>query len=130
MPSQRIARVQRLLRAEISEVLRRKLKDPRIGMVSITEVYVSPDLKNARVYLSVLGEDASETLTGLRSAAGFIRAELMKVLHLRPIPVFEFAIDESLARGAHTLDLMDRIRHEQEDEPPRDGAGDRADRGE
>ncbi len=124
MPSQRIERVQRLLRAEISEVIQRKLKDPRIGMVTITEVIVSPDLKNARVYISVLGEGKSETQAGLRSAAGFIRSELMKVLHLRPMPVFEFVIDESLERGTHTLDLMDQIRHEQEDEHPRQEAGD------
>lgn len=124
MPSQRIERVQRLLRAEISEVIQRKLKDPRIGMVTITEVIVTPDLKNARVYISVLGEDKSETQAGLRSAAGFIRSELMKVLHLRPMPVFEFVIDVSLERGARTLDLMDQIHHEQKDEHPRQGTGD------
>ncbi len=128
MPSQRIERVQRLLRAEISELIQRKLKDPRIGMVTITEVNVSPDLKNARVYLSVFGENKSETLAGLRSAAGFIRSELMGVLHLRPMPVFEFVIDESLERGARTLDLLDQIRHEQEDEHPRPGAGDPTDK--
>jgi ribosome-binding factor A len=127
MPSQRIERVQRLLRSEISSVMQRKLKDPRVGMVTITDVDVSPDLKNARVYVSILGEDKSETLAGLRSAAGFIRSELMKVLHLRPMPVLEFAIDESLARAERTLDLLDQIRHEQENERPRHGPGDPTD---
>ena len=127
MPSQRIERVRRLLRSEISSVMQRKLKDPRVGMVTITEVEVSPDLKNARVYVSILGEDKSETLAGLRSAAGFIRSELMKVLHLRPMPALEFAIDESLARAERTLDLLDQIRHEQENERPRHGPGDPTD---
>jgi ribosome-binding factor A len=127
MPSQRIERVRRLLRSEISSVMQRKLKDPRVGMVTITDVDVSPDLKNARVYVSILGEDKSETLAGLRSAAGFIRSELMKVLHLRPMPALEFAIDESLARAERTLDLLDQIRHEQENERPRHGPGDPTD---
>ena len=127
MPSQRIERVQRLLRSEISSIMQRKLKDPRVGMVTITHADVSPDLKNARVYVSVLREDKSEALAGLTSAAGFIRSELMKVLHLRPMPVLEFALDESLELGARTLDLLDQIRHAQEDGPPHEGPGDPAD---
>ena len=120
MPSLRIERVQKLLRSEISLVLQRKIKDPRITMVTVSEVNVSPDLKNALAYVSVLGdsEAESEALTGLRSAAHFIRSELMKVLHLRPMPLLEFEIDRSLARGSRTLDLLDRIRHEHEDHGP------------
>jgi len=119
MASQRIERVQKLLRSEISSILLRKLKDPRVGMVTITEVDASPDLKTAQVFFSVLKEDESEAeaLAGLKSAAGFIRSELMRVLHLRPMPVLEFDLDASLARGARTLDLLDQVRHEQEDDP-------------
>ena len=119
MASQRIERVQKLLRSEISSILQRKLKDPRVGMVTITEVDASPDLKTAQVFFSVLKEDESEAeaLAGLKSAAGFIRSELMRVLHLRPMPVLEFDLDASLARGARTLDLLDQVRHEQEDDP-------------
>lgn len=126
MASQRIERVQKLLRAEISSVLQRKLKDPRVGMVTITEVDASPDLKTARVFFSVLKEDESEAeaLAGLKSAAGFIRSELMRVLHLRPMPVLEFDLDASLARGARTLDLLDQVLHEQEDDDPRAGPSD------
>jgi ribosome-binding factor A len=121
MPSQRIERVQKLLRSEISSILLRKTKDPRVSMITITEVDASPDLKNARVYFSTLGgqEAESAALAGLRSAAGFIRAELMKVLHLRPMPVLEFAVDRSLARGSRTLDILDRIRHEEDQRAPR-----------
>lgn len=131
MPSQRIERVQKLLRSEISTVLLTKLKDPRVGMVTITEVDVSPDLRHARVFVSLVREEESESeaLAGLKSAAGFIRSELMRVLHLRPMPVLEFELDRSLARGAHTLDLLDRIRDERERGSSRAGAGDPSDRG-
>jgi ribosome-binding factor A len=89
-------------------------------------VNVSPDFKNARVYVSVIGGPGveGEVLAGLQSAAGFIRSELMKVLHLRPMPVFEFEIDRSLERGSHTLDILERIRHEHEDDGPVAGPGD------
>ncbi len=119
MASQRIERVQKLLRAEISSILQRRIKDPRIRMVTISEVGVSPDLKNALAYVSVIGgpEAEAEALAGLRSAAGFIRSELMKVLHLRPMPVIAFEIDRSLARGSDTLDLLDKIRHDDEEGP-------------
>jgi ribosome-binding factor A len=127
MPSQRIQRVQNLLRAEISNVMQRRLKDPRVGMVTITEVQADPDLRRARVFISVLGDPDEERLAldGLGSAAGFIRRELMKVLHLRPMPTFEFQPDRSLARGSRTLDLLERIHDEQEDDDrPGPGAGD------
>jgi len=129
MASQRIRRVQNLLRSEISNVVLLKLKDPRVGMVTITEVEADADLKHARVFVSVLGsrEQRDEALAGLTSGAGFIRSELMKVLHLRPMPILDFQADDSLARGARTLDLLERIAHEQEDDDPRSGARDRAD---
>ena len=123
MPSQRIERVQKLLRAEICSILLRRSKDPRVSMVTVTEVLVSPDLKNATVLFSVLGDSGarSEAEAGLRSAAGFIRAELMKVLHLRPMPILEFEPDRSLEQAARTLDLLDQIRYEHEKERPVSG---------
>jgi ribosome-binding factor A len=118
-------RVQNLLRSEISDVLQRKLKDPRVGMVTITQVEADPDLRRARVFVSIYGDDTEQSaaLAGLRSAAGFIRFELMKVLHLRPMPSLEFRIDEALARGSHTLDLLDEIRseHGNTDHRPEEG---------
>ncbi len=127
MASQRRARVQNLLRAEISTILLRRLKDPRVQMATITEVDVAPDLKSARVYMSVYGdrEHQEEVMQGLGSAARFIRAELMKVLDLRPVPFLTFELDTSLARGSHTLELLDQIRHEHdEDQPGPDAGGD------
>jgi ribosome-binding factor A len=96
-------------------------------MATITDVRVTPDLKTARVFVSVYGGGDEETTTieGLQSGAGFIRAELMKVLHLRPMPFLEFLADDSLARGARTLDLLDKIRDEREPDDPQSGAGGR-----
>lgn len=120
MPSPRMPRVHSLLRAEISEILQRKLKDPRVSMVTITHVDADPDLHHARVFVSVYGEPDHQrsALQGLRSAAGYIRSELMHVLHLRPMPTLDFRMDESLALGAHTLDILDHLHHEQQ-EPSR-----------
>ncbi len=88
-------------------------------MVTISEVDVSPDLKNAHVWVSVYGEKEyrEEAIEGLRSAAGYIRAELMKVLSLRPMPYINFTLDTSLERGAHTLDVLDQALHEHKDQP-------------
>ncbi|MBN1460707.1 MAG: 30S ribosome-binding factor RbfA [Armatimonadetes bacterium] len=127
MASQRIERVQNLLRSEISMILLRKIKDPRVRMVTVTEVDASPDLKQARVWVSVLGDDRDDVLAGLKSAAGFIRSELMRVLHLRPMPVLSFEFDRALERGARTLDLLDRLHHEQEDSSSLPGSGDKTD---
>ena len=110
-------------------MIQRRIKDPRVAMVTITRIEVDPDLRHARVFISVLGDrDARVTaLTGLQSAARFIRSELMKVLHLRPVPELDFRDDQSLARAARTLDLLDQIRHEQERAAPRTEEGDRTD---
>jgi len=125
MSSQRIERVQNLLRSEISTIILRRMKDPRVSMVTLTMVDAAPDLSQAQVFVSVYGSDEQQTtaLQGLRSGAGFIRSQLMKVLHLRPMPVLHFHLDQSLSRGAHTLDLLDQIRHEQEDDGPQSGPG-------
>ena len=129
MPSQRIQRVQNLLRSEISTIIQRKLKDPRVTMVTITSIDVSPDLANARVYVDIYGTRAKveEALDGLKSAAGYIRSELMRVLHLRPVPVLTFESDESLARGARTLDLLEQIRREREKSERAEEEGDPSD---
>ena len=129
MPSQRIARVQNLLRAEISTVLLRKLKDPRVQMATISEIDVSPDLKSALVYMSIYAEREvqEKAMLGLRSAAGFIRSELMKVLDLRPMPFLIFELDESLARGSQTLDLLDLVLHVHDHAAPDADPGDPAD---
>jgi ribosome-binding factor A len=111
--TRRTERVNDLLREEISALLRRGLKDPRIGgLVSITEVDVSPDLRSAKVFVSVLGseEERSDTLAALGAAAHYLQRELRKRLTMRRTPELAFLPDDSLERGAHILDLLDQAR--------------------
>jgi ribosome-binding factor A len=87
-----------MLREELTDIIRREVKDPRVGFMSITRVEVPPDLRSARVYVSVLGDDAERvaTLTALRSAAGFIRHHLKPRLRMRQIPELDFRDDRSM----------------------------------
>src|SRR5438105_8705562 len=99
MTSYRTDQVGGQLRQEIMQIIRRDLKDPRIGFVSITEVRMSPDLRSARVRVSVLGgdEDVQSTLAGLRSASGLIRHQLGRRLqNLKFTPDLRFEIDPSI----------------------------------
>lgn len=107
--SRRLERVNDLLRQEISDILRRQLKDPRVaGLVSVTEVVTSPDLTSARAYVSVLGEvaDKESTLEALRHAAPFVRRILGRRLTIRRIPDVTFILDESIERGAYLSALI------------------------
>jgi len=111
----RIERVNNLIRQEISELLQRQVKDPRLGsFVAITEVSTSPDLKYAKVFVSHIGseEEKRETLRVLTSASGFLRNELAKRLRMRRIPELNFEWDDSIERGAHLLDLIDKVSAE------------------
>jgi ribosome-binding factor A len=111
--SRRTERVNDLLRAEISDLLLREMKDPRIGgLVTITEVDVSPDFRHAKVYVSVLGteEDKTGTFKALHAASHFLQRELRKRLTIRRTPELVFMADESIAQGARMLSLLDQTR--------------------
>jgi len=108
----RIERVNNLIRQEISELLQRQVKDPRLGsFVAITEVSTSPDLRYAKVFVSRIGseEEKRETLKVLAAASGFLRNELARRLRMRRIPELNFEWDDSIERGAHLLDLIDKV---------------------
>ena len=124
MPSQRLLRVSNLLRAEISTILLRKIKDPRISLTTITEIDVAPDLKNATIFVSVYGdsEQQEKVMQGFASAANFIRSELMRGLDLRPLPQLHFKLDEALARGTHILDILDQVLDEEQEHKPEDNS--------
>ena len=97
MRFKRSEKVQELLLQEISALIQRGLKDPRIGFATVTEVDLSNNLKHAKVYISVLGTECEQqdTIEGLTNASGFIRGSLGKDLNLRYIPVLEFILDET-----------------------------------
>ncbi|HEX8994869.1 MAG TPA: 30S ribosome-binding factor RbfA [Ktedonobacterales bacterium] len=104
----------RVIAQELSELMRLRVKDPRIGFASITGVNLSRDLSVAKVYISVMGspDEQRETMRGLRHAAGFLRHELAQRLSVRHVPEITFVLDESIARGARMLDLLNQISHE------------------
>jgi ribosome-binding factor A len=107
----RTNRVADLIRDEVSKLLLRELRDPRIGFVTITGASVSPDLRNVRVYVSVLGKSSvrDESLQALNSAAGFVRRAIFKNLRLRYSPTVSFHLDESLDRGARIEEVLREI---------------------
>ncbi|MGE5893454.1 MAG: 30S ribosome-binding factor RbfA [bacterium] len=112
-PYKRSTRVNDLLREEIALILMRRIKDPRIGFVTVTAVEVTDDLKIARVYLSVLQKkDREETISILNAAKGFVRSELSKRIKMKSIPQLEFYYDGSLEYGDRIDTLLKQIKEE------------------
>jgi ribosome-binding factor A len=110
--NRRLERLGGLFQEELSGLLLREVKDPRLArLVSITRVVVSSDLRHARVYVSVMGseEEKTSTLEGLTAAAPFLRRELNDRLALRRIPELSFRRDDSLEQGSRVLDLLKQI---------------------
>lgn len=111
--TRRTRQVGELLKEELTDIIRREVKDPRIGFMSITEVDVTPDLRQARVYISVLNEEErSGTMDALTSAAAFIRHHLKPRLRMRQIPMLEFRDDRSMAYAQHITETLRRIEQE------------------
>jgi ribosome-binding factor A len=118
----RASRVADQIRMEVADILMRKVKDPRVGLFTVTEVELSPDLRWARVYVTTLqeGEREAEAWTGLHKAAGFIRSELGRRVQLRYTPELHFVKDESGARADRVLSLLREL--DRADRPPNDTA--------
>jgi ribosome-binding factor A len=109
--SQRTERVDELLRQEIGALLSKEVADPRIGFATITDVETSPDLRHAKVWVSVIGQkgDRDETLRALAAAMPFIRRELGKRLRIKRIPDLHVHLDDSAERGTRVLHLLDEL---------------------
>jgi len=107
MANNRIGRINEEIQRELSALIR-TVKDPRVqGLISITAVETTPDLKYAKVYVSVLDKgDADQVIRGLKSAGGYLRRELSRALDLRSTPELTFTRDDSIDKGAHILDLL------------------------
>ncbi len=110
MADGRMRRVDEAVRAVLSDAITKDLKDPRIGFVTVTGVNTSPDLRHARVYVSVLGEEPvrQATLEGLRSAHGFLQGRIAAELTLKRTPTLSFEYDQSIDRGMRISSLLDR----------------------
>ena len=117
MPSNRIGRINEEIQRELAELIR-QLKDPRVQtLISITRVDTTPDLRYAKVYISVLEETREkEAMKGLKSAGGWLRRELGQKLQLRYTPELVFELDDSLKYGAHMYDLLSRLSAKEERE--------------
>lgn len=111
----RANRVGEQMKKELGEIIGRKIKDPRIGFVTVTDVQVTGDLQQAKVYISVLGdeEQRQNTLIGLAKAKGFIRSEIGQRIRLRKTPELIFEFDESVDYGNRIETLLTQINKEQ-----------------
>ncbi|GAA0461602.1 30S ribosome-binding factor RbfA [Alkalibacillus silvisoli] len=101
MSNLRANRVSEQMKKELGDILSRKIKDPRVGFVTVTDVQVSGDLQQAKVFISIFGEDQQkeDTLVGLAKSKGFIRTEIGKRIRLRKTPEISFEIDEAIQYG-------------------------------
>lgn len=110
MPSGRMRRVDEAVREVLSDAIAKNVKDPRIGFVTVTAVNTSRDLRHARVYVSVLGDQRTRELTldGLRSAHGYLQAAIASQLTLKRTPTLVFEYDETVERAARLTELMQR----------------------
>jgi ribosome-binding factor A len=112
MTKHRSERVQEALRQEISKIVQQEIKDSRIGFITITKVELTPDLRYAKVFFSILGEtkDKHLALKGLNSAKGYIKGLIADRIKLRFIPELTFKIDESLAYTQDIYNLLEQIK--------------------
>lgn len=115
MPTRRIERLNDQVRGDIAQIVARELKDPRIsGLVSIMSVDLSPDLRLAQVYVSVMGTDdeRKQTIQGLRAATGFIRSQLASRMTTKRAPELRFTLDQSIERGQRIITIIREVEQE------------------
>jgi ribosome-binding factor A len=110
--SQRTDRIDELLRQEIGSIVTREVADPRIGFATITKVETTPDLRHAKVWVSVIGQpkERSQTISALSRAMPFIRRELGRTLRLKRIPDLHVELDDTAERGTRVMHLLDELR--------------------
>jgi ribosome-binding factor A len=107
------------IKEEMSDILRKEMRDPRVELVSITEVEVTADLKVARIYVSRLGseEERAETLAALRHATSYLRRLLAPRLTIRSVPEIEFRLDSSMVHAERVMQILNKLP-ELKDQPP------------
>ena len=123
--SRRTDRVDDLIRAELSLLLLREVSDPRVRLASISEVHVTPDLRRARVSVSVVGEESTResTVAALQHAAGFLRRQLGSRLRLRATPELIFMLDRGAEHSVQMASLLETLHHDDdEQDPEQDGS--------
>ena len=118
MAKVRVEKLQELIKQEISDIIFNELKDPRIGFVTVTSVACTEDLREAKIYVSIMGDEkaARESLHGLNSSLGFVRREIGRRIRLRFTPEISFALDASLDYSDHIQRLLNEIHKENHEE--------------
>ena len=116
MTSHRPERVADRIREELARLIREEVRDPGLGFVTVTDVHLSPDLRNARVWVSVLAEDPRPTLDALRRATPFLRRSLARVAGLRFTPELHFAADRSAETGFRVERMLKEIADQDEED--------------
>jgi len=116
MTSLRSNRVAEQMKKEVAQIIRDQVKDPRVGFVTVTAIELTNDLRHAKAYVSVLGneKEKSDSLEGLKKATTFIRRELGNRIKLRHVPEIEFRIDQSIEHGAHISKLLSEVKQNEE----------------
>lgn len=124
MSGSRIRRVDEAVRAVLSDAITQELKDPRVGFVTVTAVRTSSDLRHARVYVSILGDEEARAagLEGLRSAQGFLQRKVAAAVRMKYTPEITFAYDDSVDRGLRINELLRDLPPAERDEVARDAA--------
>ncbi len=109
MPGDRMRRVDEAMREVLSDAITASIKDPRVGFVTVTAVETSPDLRHARVFVSVLGDDTvrRRSMNGLESAHGYLQRRVASELRLKNTPTLQFLYDDSADRGLRIAELID-----------------------
>jgi ribosome-binding factor A len=109
MKSERMRRVDEAVREVLSDAITREIKDPRVGFVTVTDVNTSPDLRHARVYVSILGTEGARkrSLDGLRSAHGFLQGRVARELRIKHTPTLDFLIDDTAERAQRVSRLLE-----------------------
>ncbi len=130
MGTRRLERASRLIRSTVSQIIQNELSDPRVcGMISVTRVESSPDLRSAKVYLTISGvsvEKAELSLRGIRHASGFVRTRLASRLAMKSCPALKICLDDQAKKGMETVDIIDGLFDEEMDDGESvgdDGAG-------
>ena len=115
MSKHRAFRLAEIIKTEVSKLIMEEIKDPRLGFVTVTDVEVADDLRSAKIYVSVMGdeEDIKNSMDVLNRASGYIRGEIGKVVRLRYVPEISFKYDKSIEHGAHISRLLREIQTEQ-----------------
>ncbi len=123
MATTRQLRVSELIKSAVSQVLQQEVSDPRVGFATVTDVEVTPDLREARVYVSVLGEkeQQEQSLAALQRAARFIRGQLGRRVDLRVVPELTFALDSAPARASRVMQLLQELEEAEKKREPEEG---------